>query len=91
MYPMSEMDGRIEKTGVSPHWTKDFSQEHISNIIKSFQTSHNNSTESLNKNMAELRAFNAFQRRVSSAQHSRTQKDLVETKLYGRLTNVTFY
>lgn len=71
-----------EKTGLSLRWIKDFSQEHISNIIKLSQTSHNNSIESLNKNMTELRASNAFQRRGSSAQNSTRQKDLVETKLY---------
>lgn len=45
MSSMSERDGRIDKIGVSLRRTKDLSQEHISNIIKTSQISHNNSIE----------------------------------------------
>lgn len=39
--------------------------------------------------MTELRAFKALQRTGSSAQNSPKENDLVEMKLYVRLTNVT--
>lgn len=88
MSSASERDGRIENTGVSLCRTKAFSREHTGNIIKTSWTSHNNSTEWWNKNVTEFRAFNSFQKRGSSAQNSPRQKDLVQTKLYVRLTNV---